>query len=60
MIMTSITKKGLEKENRKIGINDQIIIIIIIKINGNHNLWDLIISVNTMRASIHKRMTILD
>lgn len=50
MIMNSMTKIGLEKENKKIGINDQIIIIIITKINGNHNLWDLIVSVNMMRA----------
>lgn len=47
--MTSKIRKGLEKENRKIRINDQTIIIIIIKIKGNHNTLDLIISVNTMR-----------
>ena len=49
MKMISKIRKGLEKENRKIRINDQTIIIIIIKIKGNHNTLDLIISVNTMR-----------
>ena len=49
MKMISKIRKGLEKENRKIRTNDQTIIIIIIKIKGNHNTLDLIISVNTMR-----------
>ena len=58
--MTSKIRKGLEKENRKIRINDQTIIIIIIKIKGNHNTLDLIISVNTMRIWLNRSMTILD
>ena len=58
--MTSKIRTGLEKENRKIRINDQTIIIIIIKIKGNHNTLDLIISVNTMRIWLNRSMTILD
>jgi hypothetical protein len=60
MKMINKIRKDLEKENRKIRINDQTIIIIIIKIKGNHNTLDLIISVNTMRIRLNRSMTILD
>ena len=59
MKMISKTRKGLEKEIKKIGTNDPIIIIIITKIKRIHKSKGLIIGVNLMIIRILLKITIL-
>jgi hypothetical protein len=59
MKMISKTRKGLEKENKKIGTNGPIIIIIITKIKRIHKPKGLITGVNLMIIRILLKITIL-
>jgi len=58
MKMTGKIRIGLEKENRKIGINNRIIIIIITKITIIHKSKHPTIGVNMMKTNLLQSITI--